>query len=472
MSIAVYLRFSKKDQATPGAVGSHEWMARKAIAQIGGNPDEAVFYVDKKSGWKKNVCRENFDVLLKRIAAGDVTILVARQDRLSRDTTLFLDLAKLLEKSKCKFWDIIKARFIDFSNPDEWAEYMRAGIGAERESRVNSRRHKDRKEYMRVQGLVQGGHAPYGYRRSPSGQYEIDPDTHQNVLRIFEIFLESSSGIEAVRRIRNELGVEFTGQGFNRWITNLTLRGHTPYKCRNEQGNPAPPQEVRWHTHEAVMDEATWQKINAVLHRNKDKQGSRRGGDKKRVYALSGLLVCGRCGGSCLCRTNVNTYGKEYPRIFCFNSVEGRGCGGGIGRKKRSGLNTDYKLAEDSVIDTLVERAEEIAKAVMLKAPTQVVDTPEISKLRSQIQKLEAIADDDPDTQYLLTAKRNKLTELLEMNGAIALSVKHGQDKLTLFGRNRRFWENAKKEELQVLFLEFVDKVICDGDKVVVKLKV
>ena len=56
--------------------------------------------------------------------------------------------------------------------------------------------------------------------------------------------------------------------------------------------------------------------------------------------------------------------------------------------------------------------------------------------------------------------------------GATSQAIRFGQEKLAKFGMDPRFWEIAKKEELQTLFLEFVDQVICDGEKVVVRLKV
>ena len=468
MAVAIYLRFSKQEQATPGAIDSHIYQANKAIKNIGLDPSEAIKYEDRMSGGRFD--RPQFQQLLRDIESGKIDIVVVRQDRFSRKSGVFLELSEIIERTKIQLYDTIRQRFIDFNNPDDWSDYQRGGIEAERESRVNSLRIKHRKEYMRVEGKVQGGNAPFGYRRTASGHYELS-EYAPKAIRMAEIFVESRSCVDSVRRIYEELDLEWSNPGFLEWLENVTLRGHTPYYAgRDRYGKKRKePSEIRWNTHPPLLTGQLLKDVDFTLQRNRDRRGAYRE-VTRRTYALSGLLRCGRCCGTGIIRhiTSKKYPTNDYTYIFCSESQKGFGCGGKVG--KRRGLNTSYEVAEAKVIEALCDRAAEIIAHGT--RTIQEAEPPEILILKQQISQYQEMVKLDPDLSLVLDKKQSQLKALQQQSIERSGTLYYAQERLIEQAKDPLFWELATPEERQVLFYEFVERVNCDGKKIEVKLRV
>lgn len=419
-----------------------------------------MIFLDEMSGRRKD--RPQFQKLIHLIENREVEIVVVRQDRLSRDSDMFQTLSKLFERTGVQLYETIRGRFINFKNPDEWAEFQRSGINAEHEARVVSLRAKERKEFMRFEGKVQGGRMPFGYRRSAEGFYEPVPEEWDKARRMIEIFLECESTVVAARQIGAELGIQYAYNGLHKWLQNYVLRGHTPYfdKTRDE-GGCRKPSDVRWNTHSALITPEMAERIDRVLAQNKRFRGRTKNFKPK---PLSGLLYCDRCGSI----AHIN--GKM---IYCNSYRRGYGCLG-TERPGRGGnqiaIGTRYADAEKAVIEALMQRSEEVAIAGTTVYEQPETESAEVLTLRQQIQQYEAL--NDPDLMPVLEKKRSALQQLLSTNEKSSNTLQHSREKLAGYAQIPDFWQMLTSVEREVVYREFVDKVCCAGLSVKVLLKI
>lgn len=459
-----YYRFSRKDaDRNPDSHNSQIYRLKKAMGELidtipGEIPNEWI-YMDELSGRRND--RPNFQKLIGEIESGDLDIVVVRLDRLSRNAGMFRDIADLFQTTNTKLFETIRQRFINFSNPDEWAEFQIAGIGAEKESRVTAKRVADWKEFMRLEGKCQGGRMPYGYRRSAEGKYEVNPEQKEKLLRMVEIFLNEGnfSPMLSVRIIFTELGIKMSYNGFHKLLQNPIPRGHTAYygKDRDKKANRTPSKLIP-NTHEAIIDSETADRIDMVLKRESTRKGRTKRFPPK---PLSGLLFCARCGSICYPETRL---------IYCKAYKRGHGCSLGQERPGRGGnrpkVSAYYKDAEAAVIEALMSKAKEIAArsnskislAESFKEPDEVI------KLREKVRQLEAIADDDDeDLQRTIRIKRKQIKEILDLEIPHQLDKERQEEILIKIIMQLKEWDQIPNEQKYFIYHKLVDKVFCCG---------
>ncbi|MBD1848256.1 recombinase family protein [Cyanobacteria bacterium FACHB-63] len=507
MRIAPYIRLSKRSQATKGAIASHLFQLSKAIGELGGEsrpifddipgwverywdveevPRQELrsnlIFIDVASGRRND--REDFLYVMKLIERGEIDVLVVRQDRFTRDAEMTLKLSKTFEKSSCQLFEILRWRFINFSDPEDWGDFATRGVHAEKESRVTSRRIQYQKEFARSQRQVLT-RPPYGFRRSLTGQTEPNPQTWENARFMVQSFFDCGrSGHKATRIIEEKLGVKFTPQGFRVWLLNPALRGHTAYKTRYPDKNGTHPhEEIIFNTHTPLLTEEEMRQIDLALVINKRQ---RRSVKNFNLYPLSNLLSCGRCGAPCRINTTTDPKrGYRYTNIYCKAHQAGSGCGGEIidlgkqygtrlnGRYNR--LGTPYTLAETAVVEKLRERASELAQTGMTFVETEIPETAEMLKLKAQIQQYEQMSQSDPDLLPIIKKKREELKNLVRER-TVQPALEESRSKLVALAEfaedwNRLFSEAAPEEKL-VMFAEWIESVKCDRDSVEVTLSI
>lgn len=464
LPIAAYIRLSKQEQASPDSIAALKFQVREAARELGEELADEWILEDIMSGGRND--RPNFQKLVQLIENQSIRIVIVRLDRLSRKAGTFLDLSKLFEKSGVRLFDVLKRGFIDFSNPGEWGAYQRSGIDAEQESRVNSRRIRDRKKFMRHQGKVQGGKMPFGYKRSSEGKYEIREDQRAIALQMVEIFLECGSSVAAAREIYDRLGILWTYQGLAGWLQKPVLRGHTPYLYDNHNSKQRKYTELLWNTHEALISEDVGAQIDRAIEANRRIRGRNK---SNRVFPLSGLLYCDRCGAT----AHICTW-RTYANIYCSAHRKGTGCGGRIDgetKGKMGKVGTPYQVADDVVLETLRKRGEDLIRLGFTN-PETPKELPEVIALREQILKYEALAKVDPDLLPVLVKKRNDLQSLIRDEGDRGDNQRQLQEKLIRYAQIPGFWQKITQEEFTVVYWEFVDRVYCDQAAVRVLLKV
>jgi DNA invertase Pin-like site-specific DNA recombinase len=459
-----YIRFSKdRGRAESAGIASHSFQIRESLRMAGITiPSENMLF-EVMSGRRND--RPVLNRIIEMIRHDEIDILAVRQDRLSRDTEMTLQLSKLFEiKKSFKLFEIVRG-FISFDDPNAWAEFMRAGINAEQEARIDSQRQKLQKKFMRSQGLIQGS-VPFGYSRSVDGRCVPNLSEWDIAIDAIDILLRSRGTVQALRSIKEKYGDAFrfaSLPGFVDWLQSPTLRGHTPYSRGAE---------MLFGTHEPLVSPSLAHKIDGFLDRVREQHGIRKATNHA-IYSLSGLCVCGRCGAPCHCRT-VRRSDKIYRYIDCARPLNNKGCGGsnhraGI-RKGKGRVSTLYAVAEDAVIAALIIKAAEIAEVGSRTIEFQ--ESPEAVKLRSEISQLRSTAKSVTGLEGIIAQKEAHLQNLLEGGLELAGYQNETRFKLGAYAADPDFWKERSPLELQRLFGEFVERVVVDVARVEVVLRV
>jgi DNA invertase Pin-like site-specific DNA recombinase len=486
MRVARCLRLSTKEQNNGIALERQQFAVDEACQQIGGRLDNDLLFIDIVSG--KKISREGLDKLIELIEAKLIDAVVFyRVDRVSRDVGVLDRIGKLLEKNKIQVYEVLKADFIRFENPNDWDYWMRSAIAAEGESRKLKARVKSSRAFARHKGQANMS-VPFGYKRGDR-QYQLDEsvwvpeiegvETHgmtvrQVAERQIEILLECRRPAKAVRLIAAELGKLWSPAGFSRWLVNEVLRGHTPCDRQNNTRNTA--HKVIWNTHldKVLLTEAIYQDILAVLKESSLYRGVNQ---KRSVYPLTGLVQCAKCGYQCHIGKQ-RSKKREYYYITCRSrkdGVPGRGCGAeNKGDVRRKAIRTTIPMEELEavVIDTLVSKAEHLVNAIAETLGEAPVN-PEVLKLQHQIEQVQALASTMGDDDGLFAQKIRRLEQQigqLEAKPIDAVARDSIQTRLKPLA-DRRCFEQMTKPELRAIFTLFVDRVlIADGKLVEVRL--
>jgi site-specific DNA recombinase len=157
-----------------------------------------------------------------------------------------------------------------------------------------------------------GGRRPLGLRHSKEEGYLLVPD---EVPIIQRIFAELRAGIPQLKIVqRLEVDKVPTSRG-RKWHqgTIATLARNPIYKGMiNHNG------EVLPGAHEAIIDPALWDEVNAMLTAKAKSSGGGKGRPPKgRHLFRKGMLRC-ECGASLVPRTNPNRRDKPYEIYRCY----------------------------------------------------------------------------------------------------------------------------------------------------------
>lgn len=277
------------------------------------------FYIDDGvSGTTFN--RAGFQQMISDIEAGFVsTVIVKDMSRFGRN---YLEVGRYTEiifpENDIHF--IAVSDGVDSANSDNDFTPFR-NIMNEWFARDTSKKIRAVMKAKGLSGKPMNGRAPYGYVMGVNGFYAVDEETAEVVKDIFALCL-AGNGPSQIARILKERGVptpatttflrtgkpprgyvaEFPYSWEASTVSGILARkeylGHLvnfkqtikSYKCNKRINNSEDEQAVFENTHEAIIDEAVWhrvQEIRANKHRM-TKMGER--------GMFSGLLFCSDCG--------------------------------------------------------------------------------------------------------------------------------------------------------------------------------
>jgi len=461
MRIAGYIRLSKVEMAQDGsALERQKW----AVLNAGADPD--LLFIDLQSGRKDD--RPNFQKVMGLVENRQIDRLVIdRFDRIARSNITNARIINTFEKSGVELFEVSLGTAVDFKNPNNWKYAQLAGIDAEYESRMLSKRINDGFAYFRYEKKA-NPRTPFGFKRE-NERYAWDDRpyldtgklTYEVALDWFQIFLRSKNLAEAVREIDQQYQYRWSSAGFSRWMRNPVHQGHTRYKIESLALN-APCQLVE-NTHEPLVPRDVIEEVEKALKRNKSGANNQ----KTRTYPVSGLLVCPRCGY----KMSISYSAKGYVYAYCRSRMAGiksLPCTEVDLKGKRKGIN--LKAVEDAIINALVGRAGELADHT-----ANVLASPQVSsetrKIQAQIQKLQNMIVEFGDDDGIYATKIEMLRRSL--SGPESNIDTEKRDILLQFSRDPAFWYSQEPEQLKRWFSLFVDRVlILDGEIQEVVLKV
>lgn len=323
MRAAIYARFSSDNQ-NPRSCADQIAHVTPWIVNQGW--DVVAVYQDDAISGREIAGRVQWQRLLKDAEASprpfDVVVMEAL-DRWGREFFSQLDGAGRLHRAGVALADVAGGT-IDLGS---LVGQIRFSIEAASSANVSQRisEHTKRGLEQRIGHVsAPGGTTPLGYTRreyltgardSRGRQvrekvvYEIDEETAPIIRRIFGLRTVDGLGFKGIARTLTEAGVP-SPRGGTSWpsstiraiLTNPVYAGHTrrkrwqairdPYtgeKKMRKAGDGSG--ELIRDTHPAIVDQDTWDAANEGVI------DVYRGGSAKRKRPLSGLLVCGTCGG-------------------------------------------------------------------------------------------------------------------------------------------------------------------------------
>jgi len=261
--------------------------------------------------------------LMKDIADGKVDcILVYKVDRLSRSLMDFARIVEVLEKHNATFVSVTQHFNTTHSMGRLTLNILLSFAQFERE--IISERTRDKIAAARRKGKWAGGKPVLGYDllSSPAGgKLVVNDDEAAQVRGIFESYLKHESLIPTVQDLAKR------GCTTKRWQTKAgAAKGGRPLDkslLYNLLTNVVYLGKVRHHKevfpgeHTAIVDEAIWQRVQAILQRN-GKDGGNGGAMVRNKHGamLKGLLRCGSCNCA-MCHTYTAKGTKRYRYYVC-----------------------------------------------------------------------------------------------------------------------------------------------------------
>lgn len=205
-----------------------------------------------------------------------------------------------------------------------------------------------------------GAFPPYGYLKSPEDKHKlvIDPQTAPIVREIFSWKLEGLGMIQIARRLNEReipspavyhvlcgrkkkmptgTGAIWQGQIIKQITGNPVYAGHMAQgKTRKSLSDGQPTTIVskeNWivvrNTHEAIIDQDTFDRVQAIKEQRHKECCSRRGKYPLTENVFKGILVCGDCGTKMVRYKSVSPAGAVRYTFICrvyAENLSGQGC--------------------------------------------------------------------------------------------------------------------------------------------------
>jgi site-specific DNA recombinase len=273
-----------------------------------------------------NMDRPALRRLMADIDAGKIDcVVVYKVDRLSRSLLDFARMMEVFEKHHVSFVSVTQ----QFNTATSMGRLVLNVLlsFAQFEREIISERTRDKIAAARRKGKWAGGHPLLGYDIDPQGfKLVVNEDEAFRVRAIFDLYLEHQAMIPVIKELdrrgwlnkrwttrkgRERGGKPFTKTNLHKLLTNITYAGKIRYKNEIHDGE-----------HAAIVDPATWQRVQALLQRN-----GRTGGAlvrNKFGALLKGMLRCVPCGCA-MTPTHTTKDGNKRYRYYVCSSAQKRG---------------------------------------------------------------------------------------------------------------------------------------------------
>ncbi len=265
--------------------------------------------------------------LLADIEAGKIDgVVVYKVDRLSRSLLDFAKLMGAFDKYGVSFVSVTQAFNTTHSMGRLTLNILLSFAQFERE--IISERTRDKIAAMRRRGKWSGGHPPLGYDVLSSlggSNLMVNTQESERVRAIFVLYIEMQSLIQTAKELNRR------GWTTKRWITSKgTEAGGLPFDKSSVSrllgnvvylGMVRYKDEVHPGEHEAIIDEATFQRVTVMLRSN-----GRAGGThirNKSGALLKGLLRCKPCNKSMM--YSFTTKGNRRYRYYTCITAQKQG---------------------------------------------------------------------------------------------------------------------------------------------------
>lgn len=341
--MAAYIRLSREDgdKAESDSIGNQ----KKLITDYLKDKDDFILYDtyidDGFTGTNFN--RPSFYRMITDIDAGNVNCVIVKDlSRFGRD---YIDTGKYLER----YFPDNEVRFISITdNIDSIKQAYDMllpikNIFNEQYARdISKKVHASMKTKQRAGEFI-GAFASYGYRKSPADKNKlvIDEYAAEVIRKIFNLYIEGYGKIR-IAAILNESGIAcpseykkingdnyrnsnrldstsyWTYSTINRILQNEMYIGNMVQnkKSQKMRGKPKVQDKEAWivvkGTHEAIINEETWNKVQDLLKRR-----TRSLDLNSNISIFAGFLKCGDCGRSLVKKIRTQGHGGGNVNYYC-----------------------------------------------------------------------------------------------------------------------------------------------------------
>ncbi|WP_309141960.1 recombinase family protein [Streptomyces griseicoloratus] len=339
--MGIYTRISRDDEGDALGVARQQQDCER-LADLRSWQAVKVYEDNDVSAFKRNVVRDEFELMLKDLRAGLIDGIVAYDlDRLARQPR---DLERLIEiydeRPRLEFATVTNDITIGTPDGRTMARIMVAF--ANKSSHDASRRIKRKHLELAQQGKDSGGPAPYGWQKDD--RTKVDPDAAK-AIREAQREILAGVRIGTIRTRWQEQGLGNPREGTKRMahhhvehiLTNPRLVGYRTYHGEILYGEDGQPVIGEW---EPINTLEEWEAVRAAVEERKQK---RPGTSLARKYLLSGIARCGLCKTKIRGQINQRWTPESKAARFTYQcSVVNGGCG----KVGRTGEPVDRLIAQ------------------------------------------------------------------------------------------------------------------------------
>ena len=480
----IYIRYSSHRQVDSYSVEYQLQECEKYIMQKGYKFINT--YIDEAKTAKQTAGRDAFDEMIADAARKKFDRIIvfsfSRSFRNTRDALNYNH--ELMEKYNVVIESVIER--IDLTNPHGKFSGTNLFAMHELQSDIIAAHVRSGMYVAAQQGYFLGGVVPYGYELYSTGElsrgkerkkYKINEEEAKHVRKLYAMYAEGFSINQLHNYVLSEgiKGRKGAIMGINTMasmLRNPIYCGVRDYKIKGHDPIYIPGAVP------AIVDEKTWHAVQARHAKTKENTPKRRKG--KRLYALTGKIICGKCGSHYFGTTkNSDRYrGGVYAYYMCSKRKSQRNCDCKTIRKE---IIENYCINEIKKYILNAEAVEDIAEQITLRAdatPTDIEEKlQELKARKTKIGKIivklkrDNLEGDTSDETY-----RELSAEYLQEEANIDLQIyqlEAAQETAISADGVREYLsemlediDGADVEILQVIFDKLIEKVVVHDDKI------
>jgi DNA invertase Pin-like site-specific DNA recombinase len=259
--------------------------------------------------------------LLTDIEAGLVDVIVVYKiDRLSRSLMDFAKLVEVMDAHGVTFVSVTQSFNTTTSMGRLTLNILLSFAQFERE--VIGERIRDKVAASRARGMWMGGKVPLGYDVANRKLVVNEPEAAR-VRRVFELFVETGSGIETVRRLQAEGAVARSGRALDKGDVYKLLNLRTYIGEVTHKGNVYPGE------HQGIVPRDLWDRAHAILQVSPRKRAAQ---NRQHAPALLKGLIYG-IDGRALSPTHCRKGGRLYRYYVAQRVLKGNDADSSIVRR-------------------------------------------------------------------------------------------------------------------------------------------
>ncbi len=316
LRVAAYCRVSTKQEEQ---LNSYEVQKNHYEERIRSEPKWTLIgiFADKGITGTSMKHRDEFNKLIRLCKKGKVDMIITKSiSRFARNTLDCIRITRILREIGVDVY--FEERNLHSIDPSSEFYISIYGSVAQSESENISANVKWGKAQSAKEGNVSFQYKHFlGYRKGEDGKPEIDPEQAEIVRLIYERFLAGDSFIGIIKHLE-EMEIPSPG-GKSTWqrstiqsiLTNEKYKGDAVINktyidnCISKKvkiNHGERPKYYVENNHPAIIDAATFGRVQAELARRSGKKKVKQVGTKTEQgkysskYALTELLVCGECG--------------------------------------------------------------------------------------------------------------------------------------------------------------------------------